>query len=193
MLPALILLVESHRGEILNLLLRKIVLLTLAASRGVTDLYPSWGLNIEHARTTFRKKLVKMRFSSQTPYYKWNTWYRISTPKERVWCIPHIAKLSFNHSIGRTLSWRFSFFLSNLLIRQKEKKINCACLWVGANRRESTRKKGLKSSCHKDERHDLYWGEGGRAFYATPDLSYNYKIGVREQKGEDNKRDGKTL
>ena len=29
------------------------------ASRGVTDLYPSRGLNIEHARTTFRK-LVKL-------------------------------------------------------------------------------------------------------------------------------------
>ena len=36
--------------------------------------------------------------------------YRISTPNERVWCTTQLAKLSFNHSIGRTHSWRFSFF-----------------------------------------------------------------------------------
>ena len=30
-------------------------LLTLAVSRGVVDLYPLLGINIEHARTTFRK------------------------------------------------------------------------------------------------------------------------------------------
>ena len=33
----------------------EIVLLTLVASRGVTDQYPTRGLNIEHARTAFRK------------------------------------------------------------------------------------------------------------------------------------------
>ena len=36
--------------------------------------------------------------------------YRISTPNERVWCTTQLAKLSFNHPIGRTHSWRFSFF-----------------------------------------------------------------------------------
>ena len=35
----------------------KIILLTLAASRGVTDLYPSWEKNIEYARTIFCVKL----------------------------------------------------------------------------------------------------------------------------------------
>ena len=33
--------------------------------------------------------------------------YRRSTPNERVWCITQLAKLSFNHSIGRTHSWRW--------------------------------------------------------------------------------------
>ena len=36
--------------------------------------------------------------------------YRTSTPNERVWCITQLAKLSFNHSIGRTHSWRSSIF-----------------------------------------------------------------------------------
>ena len=38
---------------------------------------------------------------------------RIRTPNERVWCITQLAKLSSNHSIGRTHSWRFSFFIKN--------------------------------------------------------------------------------
>ena len=33
----------------------KIVLLTLATPRGVTDLYLSCGINIEHARTAYHK------------------------------------------------------------------------------------------------------------------------------------------
>ena len=35
---------------------------------------------------------------------------RWSTSNERVWCTTQLAKLSFNHSIGRTHSWRFSIF-----------------------------------------------------------------------------------
>ena len=34
----------------------------------------------------------------------------LSTPNERVWCTTQLAKLSFNHSIGRTHSWGFHFF-----------------------------------------------------------------------------------
>ena len=34
----------------------KIVLLTLVAPRGVTDLYLPWGINLEHARTAYHKK-----------------------------------------------------------------------------------------------------------------------------------------
>ena len=37
--------------------------------------------------------------------------YRISTSNERVWCTTQLAKLSFNHSLGRTHSWRFSNYL----------------------------------------------------------------------------------
>ena len=34
--------------------------------------------------------------------------YRISTSNKRDWCTTQLAKLSFNHSIGCTHSWRFS-------------------------------------------------------------------------------------
>ena len=56
----------------------KIVLLTLVTPRGVTDLYLSWGINIEHARTAYHKtcgteyQQPYRRCNSQTPYYKWN-------------------------------------------------------------------------------------------------------------------------
>ena len=47
------------------------------APRGVPDLYPSWGINIEHARTAYHKTCGTeyqsyRRFNSQAPYYKWN-------------------------------------------------------------------------------------------------------------------------
>ena len=38
--------------------------------------------------------------------------YRIRTSNECIWCTTQLAKLSFNHSIGRTHSWRFSTFYS---------------------------------------------------------------------------------
>ena len=56
----------------------KIVLLTLVTPRGVTDLYLSWGINIEYARTAYHKtcgteyQKPYLRFNSQAPYYKWN-------------------------------------------------------------------------------------------------------------------------
>ena len=57
----------------------KIVLLTLVAPRGVTDLYLSWGIHIEHARTAYHETCrteyqpAYRRCNSQTPYYKCNT------------------------------------------------------------------------------------------------------------------------
>ena len=36
---------------------------------------------------------------------------------ERVWCTTQLAKLSFNHSIGRTRSWHFQFFLDRIEYR----------------------------------------------------------------------------
>ena len=56
----------------------KIVLLTLVTPRGVTDLYLSWGINIEHARTAYHKtcgteyQQPYRRCNSQTPYFNWN-------------------------------------------------------------------------------------------------------------------------
>ena len=37
--------------------------------------------------------------------------YRISASNERVWCTTQLAKLNFNHLIGRTHSWHFFFQL----------------------------------------------------------------------------------
>ena len=42
--------------------------------------------------------------------------YRISTSNERVWCTTQLAKLSFNDSIGRTHSWRFSIFYKIVVV-----------------------------------------------------------------------------
>ena len=41
--------------------------------------------------------------------------YRIRPSNERVWCTTQLAKLSFNHSIGRTHSSRFTFFYKWIL------------------------------------------------------------------------------
>ena len=49
------------------------------------------------------------------------TRYRISTSNERVWCTTQLETLSFNHSIGRTHSWRFPTF-HKILPRMGKKK-----------------------------------------------------------------------
>ena len=41
--------------------------------------------------------------------------YRISTSDERARCTTQLAKLNFNHSTGRTHSWRFSIFNKNVV------------------------------------------------------------------------------
>ena len=66
--------------------------------------------------------------------------YRISTSNERVWYTTQLAKLSFNHSIGRTHSWRFSTFfirakrVSNWYIpKKKSARVHaCTCARVHA-------------------------------------------------------------
>ena len=56
----------------------KTVLLTLVTPTGVTDLYFSWGINIEHARLAYHKtcgteyQQPYRRCNSQTPYFNWN-------------------------------------------------------------------------------------------------------------------------
>ena len=42
--------------------------------------------------------------------------YRRSTPNERVWCTTQLAKFCFSHSIGRTHSWRFQFFVKYVVL-----------------------------------------------------------------------------
>ena len=56
-----------------------IKLLTMVTPRGVTDLYLSWWINIEHARTAYRKTCGTtisnnnhIVDNSQTPYFNWN-------------------------------------------------------------------------------------------------------------------------
>ena len=53
--------------------------------------------------------------------------YRKSTPNERVWCTTQLAKLSFNHSIGCTHSWRFSTFFC---INRHNVEQRCFSPWV---------------------------------------------------------------
>ena len=70
----------------------KCVLLTLVTPRGVTDLYPSRGMNKEHARTAQHKtcgteyQQPYRRFNSQTPYYKWNI------EQERSIRVPNVSR-----------------------------------------------------------------------------------------------------
>ena len=82
----------------------KIVLLTLVTPKGVTDLYLSWGINIEHARTAYQKlvELIINNFIVDVIHnLLTNTVFQLehstSTPNERVWRITQLAKLSFNH------------------------------------------------------------------------------------------------
>ena len=103
----------------------KIVLLTLVAPRGVTDLYLSWGINIEHARAAYHEtcgieyQQPHRRCNSQPPYYKWNI------AQARPACLTcHAAcKVEFQPSIGRTHSWRFSIFLQKQKPGQRHRNI----------------------------------------------------------------------
>ena len=52
-------------------------------------------------------------------FKKWNKLRRISTPNERVWGTTQLAKLSFNHSIDCTHSWRFSIFYTSVTYKMK--------------------------------------------------------------------------
>ena len=57
-----------------------------------------------------------------TGTYMWKTFFTKTILYERVWCTTQLAKLSFNHSNGRTHSWclfLFMFFSRDLVeIRQ---------------------------------------------------------------------------
>ena len=94
--------------------LRKIIQLTQVAPRGVTDLYLSWGIHIEHAQTAYPKicgteyQQPYRRCNSQTPYYEWNIAH---APNERVWLHHAACKVEFQPPIGRTRSWSFSIIL----------------------------------------------------------------------------------
>ena len=92
----------------------KIVLLTLVAPKGVIDLYFSWGINVEHARTAYHKtcgteyQQPYRRFKSQTP--KDRTTNEIRHKRAQWACLTYHAacKVEFQPPIGRTHSWRFS-------------------------------------------------------------------------------------
>ena len=71
--------------------------------RGVTDLYLSWGIHIEHARTVYHEtcgteyQRPHRRCNSQTPYFTNVMEHSTSAPNERVLRTTQLAKLSFNH------------------------------------------------------------------------------------------------
>ena len=95
----------------------KIVLLTLVTPSGVTNLYLSWGINIEHARTAYRKacgteyQQPYRRFYSRTPYeyFNWNIAQACSMSVSDV-RITQLAKLSFNHPSVVLTADVFQFF-----------------------------------------------------------------------------------
>ena len=76
-----------------------IVLLTLVAPRGVTDLYLSWGIHINHARTayleTFGTEYQQYRRCNTNTILR--TEHGTSAPNERVLRTTQLAKLNFNH------------------------------------------------------------------------------------------------
>ena len=71
--------------------------------RGVTDLYLSWGINIEHARTAYHKtcgteyQQLYRRCNSQTPYCTYMSWNKAQARPMSVLRTTQLAKLSFNH------------------------------------------------------------------------------------------------
>ena len=74
--------------------------MTLAASRGVTDLYILRKDKTENTREWFFLKLiinkhnVGLVHNNHTRFFKWNTRYRINTSNERVWCTTQLAMLT---------------------------------------------------------------------------------------------------
>ena len=81
----------------------KIVLLTLVAPRGVTDLDFSWGINIEHVRTAYYE-IVELSINNlivdviHKHYITQHVMEHItSAPNERVLRVTQLAKLSFDH------------------------------------------------------------------------------------------------
>ena len=62
----------------------------------------------------------------------------MSTSNERVWCTTQLAKLSYNHSIGRTHSWCFSAFYRILIPSNLSYKMVCSAL-TGVTRAEEAR------------------------------------------------------
>ena len=85
----------------------KIVLLTLATPRGVTDLHISSGISIEHARTSYHEtcgteyQQPYRRCNSQTPYFSWNI---AQARPMSVSDVSAACKVEFQPPIGRTHS-----------------------------------------------------------------------------------------
>ena len=69
----------------------KIVLLTLVAPRGVTDLYLSWGIHIEHARTAYHETC---RTEYQPAYRRCNshTHYKRNIAKARPMSVSDVSR-----------------------------------------------------------------------------------------------------
>ena len=102
----------------------KIVLLTLAAPRGVTDLYLSWGIHIlvEHARTAYHETcgteyqqshIVDLIHKHHIYQVLRMESYSTSEPNSSAWRITQFAKLSFKHPSVVLTAAVFQFFIKN--------------------------------------------------------------------------------
>ena len=117
----------------------KIVLLTLVTPREVTDLYLSWGINTEHARTAYHKtcgteyQQPYRRRNPQTPYFNWNIAQARPMQLAKLTC-----KVEFQPPIGRTHSWRFSIFINIWKIRYTNMRSNLFQMRYNLNQWAST-------------------------------------------------------
>ena len=101
----------------------KIVLLTLAAPRGVTDLYVSITRNTQKTRERSTMKLVELSINNHTVdvIHKHHMEHSTSAPNERVLRTTQLAKLSFNHPSVVLTADVFRYFY------KKEYDTYCSC------------------------------------------------------------------
>ena len=107
----------------------KIVLLTLMVPRGVTDLYHSWRINIEHARTAYHEtcgteyQQPYCRCNSQTPYYKWNI------AQARPMSVSYVSR-SLQSWVSTTHRSYSQLTLFNIFIKSKVEKRQLWVRWI---------------------------------------------------------------
>ena len=97
---------------------------SVVAPRGVTDLYFSWGIHVEHVRTAYQETC---RTEYQQAYRRCNSQITIfqlehstGAPNQRVWRITQLAKLSSNHPSVVLTADLFQYFYKNYVFFNTE-------------------------------------------------------------------------